>query len=306
MSSYDCICGKSLRSSSGLYKHRRQCSVHIASHKYESLVNDFERAKGCIEDMQKTIDELKDTNMQLQLDNKESVLEMKNTIKELRNENKQLSNKLFGTITKQLDAKDRQIEGAGNIIGTQNKSIIQMLRSHAANAPVLEYIISDETIQEQIKGNDKGNIGMIILNHFTEGDLHSVLGDVLVANYQEDDIKKQSLWTTDVARLTYLIKDITTKGDSIWTQDKKGNKVKQMIIKPLLLKVKGIIETFYKAIMKAPTTTFRLRIEDEAIKLLHEIGYKGGKNTSILASKINTYIAGHMHFEEKHKKKLGD
>lgn len=304
---YHCVCGKTLKSDSGIYRHKKRCEIYSAVNSVSIVRQENIEIKRTNEKLQESNDALND-----------KLNEANERIKELVSENKELSKRLFGTLDNNLKfaqdnlkfaqdevkTKNKQLDGAGNIIGSQNKSLIKLLHQHAADAPVLEYTISDDTMKKQIKGTDKINIGMVILNHFVEGNLHSILGDVLVAYYQEDDIKQQSIWSTDVARLTYLIKDITDKGGSIWTQDKKGNKVMVMIIKPLLLKVKAIIETFYEEIRRGEPTQLRIKVEGEAIKLLHEIGYKEGKNVSVMANKINKHIASHMHFENKHKQKL--
>lgn len=283
-----CECGKSYADRSGLYKHKKKCDARTFICKYKPLLNSYNEAKRRINELQEELYSVKQENKHL----------LGKLINQIDVKDKQL-----GAKDKQLGAKDKQIEGAGNIIGHQSTSLIKLLQAKASDAPILEYTISDATMKKQIKGKGHGHVGLVILNHFTDGNLHIILGDLLVANYQEEDVKKQSLWTTDVARLTYLIKDINTTG-SIWSHDKKGNKVKRMIIQPLLMKVKGIIETYYNELRTGTPTQLRLQVEGEMVKLLHEIGYKDGKNVSVLANKINKYIASHMHFDDKYKLKL--
>lgn len=322
--SHECICGKDFKSPSGLYRHKKKCKKFIAIDRYDDLLMQKISLEEKLQELQKENKQL--TNKTIRLEKKNALAEQKakyleDTNAKLVHENTEfkqqvdklsgqylqqvdkLSGQYFRTVNDEFKAKNEQIVGAGNIIGNQSRSQLKLLQKYASDAPVLKYELSDtaikEQIQEQIQGADKDNIGMVLIDHFTEGDLHAILGDLLVSYYQEDNVKMQSLWSTDVARLTYLVKDFTKKG-SIWTQDKKGNKVKEAIIKPLLLKVRTIVDKFYKKIKRQDATPLRLRVEDGAIKLLHEIGYTKNKNASILADKINKHVASHMHFEEKH------
>lgn len=307
MSSHICICGAAYKSRSGLYKHRRSCKDVLAINNYGKVVSENE---GLIKQL-RMVDKLlaeakKEAKKQVAEAKKEAKKQLdaaNKRIDELTADNKRLSVQLYGTMKDELKAKNEQINGAGNIIGNQSKTLLNLLRKHADDAPVLKYEIDDDEMTQQIKGSDVSDIGLVLINHHVDGNLHSVLGDVLVTNYQKNNVKQQSMWSTDVARLTYLVKEIGKKG-SLWTQDKKGNKVKKSVIKPLLKKIKTIIETFNANILETPTTEIRVKMERHAIQLLHEIGYKGNKNTSILADKINKYIAGHMHFDEKNKSKL--
>lgn len=289
---FKCICGISYKTRSGYCKHRKRCKPAIAIANYDQVISDNRRFEG---ENAGLIRQLDDANKR---------------IDDLTADNKRLSMQLYGTMKDELGVKNEQIKGAnsiitgaGNIIGNQSKTLLNLLREHANDAPVLEYEIDDDVMSEQIKGSDTSDIGLVLINHHVDGNLHSVLGDVIVANYRKNDVKKQSLWSTDVARLTYLIREIGKKG-SLWTQDKKGNKVKRSVIKPMLKKIKTIVETFNANLLETPTTEIRVKMERHAIHLLQEIGYKGNKNTSILAEKINKYVAGHMHFDEKNKAKL--
>lgn len=313
MENVRCVCGASYKSQSGFRRHRKKCHDYIAINEYDNLVRDKDALSETIgrlvdeknklvgdnnrliEDKNKLIEDLESANQRIDA--------LVKQVNELNTEYREAVSSQLTVKDNQISAKDRQLEGAGNIIGSQGKSIIKMLHQYASDAPILKYTIDDDSMTKQIKGNHKNDVGMVLVDHFTEGDLPQILGEVIVAGYQEDDITKQSIWSTDVARLTYLIKDITKKG-SIWTQDKKGNKVKLTIIKPLLLKIKGIVETFNNALLKTPVSEFRVRVEKEITGLIHDIGYKNGKNVSKLANKINQHVASRMHFDDKHKNKL--
>lgn len=282
-----------------MYRHRKKCQTLVAINNYSDTVRELALSKTRIETLEETNQELTDRLEKMMAENEKMTIE-----------NKKLSDRLIDTLEDERQVKNKHadktvdiISGAGNIIGNQSKTLLNLLRKHANDAPTLSYWIDDDDMTEQIKGNDNNEIGMVLVNHHKDGNLHSVLGDVIVVGYQEDNVKQQSLWSTDVARLTYLVKEIGKKG-SLWTQDKKGNKVKRLVIKPLLKKIKTIVEAFNNAILKTPMTEMRLKIEREISQLIHEIGYKNGKNTSELADKINKYVAGHMHFDEKNKSKL--
>lgn len=107
-------------------------------------------------------------------------------------------------------------------------------RKYYADAPELVKMSSDELGKhDQLIEN--------LLLHASKKTVHEYLGDFLIKFYKKEATPKiQSLWSTDSSRLTFIIKQIL-QDKSDWRYDKKGMKVRNIIIDPLLESIKIIL-----------------------------------------------------------------
>jgi len=64
--------------------------------------------------------------------------------------------------------------------------------------------------------------------------LVSFVGDYIIKYYKKKDASEQSMWSSDIARLTYIISQACNKKGTSWRYDKKGQQIKQIIIEPAL------------------------------------------------------------------------
>ena len=98
-------------------------------------------------------------------------------------------------------------------------------------------------------------------------------GDFLVKIYKTSDPSQQSLWSSDVARLNYIVKTvISTNNSSKWTTDKNGIYVKETIVIPLLNYINDKIDIYKSKNSKllAKSTT-----NNTSIELLDKINEHG-------------------------------
>ena len=70
------------------------------------------------------------------------------------------------------------------------------------------------------------------------------IGDFIISYYKKDKPEEQSIWNSDVARLTYVIKELMGNNKSYWHHDYKGIKTKEYIVDPFLLYIKDLINTY--------------------------------------------------------------
>jgi hypothetical protein len=87
-------------------------------------------------------------------------------------------------------------------------------------------------------GNTDKSIEEVIIHHFEYKKLDKFLGDLILKEYIKENPKEQSIWSTDVSRLTFILKQAvknTNKGK--WVTDKKGVDLTKLVITPLVEKV---------------------------------------------------------------------
>ena len=90
-------------------------------------------------------------------------------------------------------------------------------------------------------GKEEKNSDLVetLIYHSKEGDLKEYLGDFLLGHYKKDDPREQSLWTTDVSRFVYIVREIN------WVKDNGGVKTHKKIIKPFLDYILSKIDVYY-------------------------------------------------------------
>lgn len=92
-----CECGKQYVDSSGLSKHRKKCMLYSMTHRYQPLIEAYEKAQQQIRDMDRLHSDLRRKAQELQLEKDDLMEELTTTteslnddIRELRRENKEI------------------------------------------------------------------------------------------------------------------------------------------------------------------------------------------------------------------------
>lgn len=100
----------------------------------------------------------------------------------------------------------------------------------------IQYAQSDKSYNEKL-------IEDIIYSH-KHGILDKYLGSTIVEMYMTKNPDEQSIWSTDQARLKYVIRQCI--GDEMvrWVADSKGVNTAKMLIDPLSSKIKKILNTY--------------------------------------------------------------
>lgn len=124
------------------------------------------------------------------------------------------------------------------------------------------------------------------------------IGNVIVAYYKTHDPKDQSLWNSDVDRLTYFIKKQVG-----WTVDKKGVKTANIVICPVLNYFLKTLKKFIKIQPSRKMTTSQTLIDHERRKLCYDI--ITSINNGVLKQQILKFMAPRLHLNRpiKHKQK---
>ena len=183
----------------------------------------------------------------------------------------------------------------------------KLLDSYSSFAPrtinSLTYIMNNYDKAPHIKALDVDNIEVFskddIIYNYRHKKLYRFLGDLVLSVYKKDDPSKQSIWTTDTSRLTYIIRELMEKNYTNWIIDKKGTRVKEYIIDPLMRNITKLLLTY----QHNKTVDFKKYAQKHNIDLLdnyktisdifEEIEHK------TLSEKILKYIAGKLYHNSK-------
>jgi len=171
-----------------------------------------------------------------------------------------------------------------------------------------------------LKEKNHYKIADVILHKYKHNTLVDYLSNLLIDQYKKDNPGEQSVWNTDVSRLSYVVKDnINEKNISKWIVDKKGHVLSSYTVKPIVDKLKNRMIDSYKKIMddnkkynderddyldsdsetKDKKRTNNKKIEKTLSYLEHFNEFFQEINTGILESEIVKNIAGHFFLNEK-------
>jgi hypothetical protein len=127
------------------------------------------------------------------------------------------------------------------MIGEQSISYLTYIINNYRDAPTLKRLADYSTI----KGGEDDIlfVNNTIFNYRTNR-LSKTIGDFLIKMYKKDNPEQQSIWVSDVSRLTFIA-SVNINGNKIeWHLDKKGIKTIEYIINPLIRYMETIIREY--------------------------------------------------------------
>lgn len=243
--------------------------------------------------------------------NNETVL-LKNQIAELQSKN-EMQEMRYKMEKMELELKNKQdkIELllsfkniAENTAETSKTSCsaLNYIIKHYNNAPCIQEFTKFELLT---KGNADYSIAEIVIHKYNYGELCSYIGDIIVGEYKTDDPSKQALWSSDVNRLAYLIREVTANNKVEWLTDKGGIKISTYVIKPILDHIHDDLTRYYNEklddldsdIEETEKTAIRKNMTSTAS--IQKIITNNNLNDDIIK-----YIANFLHLDRKNNIKL--
>lgn len=292
---YNCnYCGKNYSKSSNLSRHLKFC----ISKKHSLLENQFEIYK-----KEKDIEiKEKDTECQLKI--------MQEKLKVLEEKNKTLENHI-DTLKSENNFQKQLISSAGGIIQKSMNTMSYLLLNYNKAPELLalnDYSVISKDTETLIKD---------LVHYHKKGKFDKYIGDFIIKQYKKDNPNLQALWSSDVERLNYFIRElinnknnpqeivinnnVINKNKLNWVIDKKGIKVRKCIIDPLLDYIYNI-GTKYLQEKNNIIASSNIVETNYILSDMYEIGSinYGIKNRS-LANNINKYIAPHFYLCKENK-----
>jgi len=204
------LCGLQFSHKSSMYRHK----------------NNFCNKKKDIDDIKK---ELEDTKIELV----NTKLELSDVTKELN----QLKAKLMQTMETEIKYLH---ETHKNSAHTLDKSMdaLTFLMTHRKNAPELKKL-THKNAQELLTNEAK--LYTHLLYHNDENTLDQYIGEIILAHIKKENPDDQSVWNSDVSRLTYLIREIVDESLT-WLRDPNGAMFDQKIIVPIINVIRSYLD----------------------------------------------------------------
>ena len=158
---------------------------------------------------------------------------------------------------KLMDIVENQSKSVENNSETIKKSmnVLSYVTKQYPDAPPIEELEYDkfDKISKFLMYDDKSkkkinySIEEIILFYFKNDKLPEILGKAIAEEYKKDNPNNQSMWATDVSRLTFIVKNVIGKTNkSKWISDKNGVHFMELIIKPMFEIIKEKMREYIK------------------------------------------------------------
>jgi hypothetical protein len=189
---------------------------------------------------------------------------------------------------------------------TKSLSTVNFIIAHFTNSPLLEPIKDYEKFLLDNKERERLEANLVY--QFKEGSLIKYIGDLIVATYKKDKPCNQSMWTSDVSRLTYVVNTVVSNVSG-WHVDKGGIIIKEKIVQPIM---DFMLDTLIEYYNKITADFNKKKYIGDRDYMLHHIDECNDLTKYIESGKlcrdIIRYIAPHFHLnktirdEESNKK----
>lgn len=201
---------------------------------------------------------------------------------ELREKEIELLKKQFADYKKQVGKQLHTYEQLlKSVTSPQTINYFNYIVQHYPNTPALE---PQESYVNLLEAKTMTLIEVVTMYYY-DNKLVNFIGDYIIKLYKKEENKNQSMYATDISRLTYIISECCNKTkENIWSYDKKGSKIKKIIIEPALNYLRENLVKFCQENSESTDT-------DILKQMLASNGTIQMIDNGELAEKINKYIA---------------
>jgi hypothetical protein len=270
-----CGCEREFNSRQALYAHKKVCKgIDLKSLQIQKLTSEMESIK-------KTLAEL--TTNQITNTNTHS----NNSTTHTNSHN--LTNTNSNNLTNNLTKNTQKIINVYNYVSSNydNAPHIKMLEK----ADVDKLLTVDKNIKHTMEELLVFNQSKYVLDKF--------LGEIIINAYKKEDPEEQQFWTSNIQKLTFIVRQILNKKDKTWLHDKNGTCLTKHIIDPLLKEIKKMLQKYVKELDEDNDKKTLEELEKSqtrgmfAVKIIYEITEKE------LHKKILRYIAPQFQLEQQ-------
>lgn len=300
---YECdTCNGKFMVKATFYKHKKSCKDKLLKKEiFSELKEENNELKEVNEELKEENEELKEkiteqTIFQLkekiEMEKKEREIERKSNEKilnQLKKENLTLK-KQNKIMQEENDFHKKIIMEVGNINEPAVSSYKYICKTYTNAPPLLPINLNILKLNENNETNAK-----FIIREFNNERLAQSIGKCIILEYKKDDPNVQSLWGTDTSRLSYVIREIINK-ETEWKMDKKGARVKSLIIDPIAEYIiecmREYIKNNEKKIKNGKTARTFLEKTKNATNVMDYVSKK-------LANDVNKFISSYFYLDKQ-------
>lgn len=264
-----------------------QLSQKIEQYKTELTRNQIELANKCNELKEEKYQALEKLRNEKDLDIKQKDLEIKALTDKLYQEKVSEVKELKNVANPMRNMSEDLVSFAVATAATAAKENIKIsafsyARKFFRDCPPIKNF--EET---NLLGEDDIAIAENAIYAMRKKNFHIYIGDVIIKVYKKDDCNTQSLWSSDINRLAYILR--TKLNEQIdWVKDDKGLKTSEHIIVPALEYIRTAVVKYQKNLILTMTdenTVKSLKSQEYCAELIRDI------DNNLYTSPILKYIA---------------
>lgn len=201
------------------------------------------------------------------------------------------------TLTHENKNLKTMLNSAGTLVEKSISSLAYINKNYI-EAPALEMITDVPSLHVDLT---EERIVETIIHKYKNGKLISFIGDLLLKTYKKTDPAKQSIWTSDTDRLTYVVRTLLGNKSYHWKIDKKGIDTAKCIVKPILDHIKERLDDYLDTCEKCKRSddTEKIMSTMNSLHDAHEI-IQIIKDDS-LSESVLRYMAPHLSVNKESK-----
>ena len=132
----------------------------------------------------------------------------------------------------------------------------------------------------------------MIIFQYSKYLLNQFIGQFIVDEYKKKDPNKQQIWSSNVLKLNFIVRQILNQTEHVWLKDINGICLEKYIISPILEEIKLIMKNYIKDCYTDMSSNDVIETLGNkptiAMKIIYEINQKE------LHKKILDFIAPHF------------
>lgn len=133
-----------------------------------------------------------------------------------------------------------------NSINTMNMlSAIKYINQNYLNTQPLQMLEPTNAKTLLLKqASDNHSVEEFMVYYYDKCLFDKFIGEIIKDEYIQKNPEDQQFWTTDVSRLSFVVRRVMQENESKWIKEPEGKMLKKYIISPILMEVKNMIDEY--------------------------------------------------------------
>ena len=223
------LCNLKIANKTNYYRHKKYlCPVKLEQEKMKSIEAQNEKKlyyEAIIDTLKKECNKIAEELTATKEKLKTTELKLGTTEEKLEQKNKELFAFMRQDITFMRETQKTSTT-------TLDKSVdaLTFLMTHRKNAPELKELTHEKA---QAILTHESRLYDYLLHYYQENMLDQYIGEIILKYIKKENPDDQSVWNSDVSRLTYLIRAIVDESPT-WLRDPNGAMFNKKIIMPVI------------------------------------------------------------------------